>query len=145
MADSTDGLDLSHAGQQNHAILLHKDHTSDFHLSASHAAFYQHNGLRRVANNLCPRGILRYSLISLRMMIFLHVSVLNLQVHLWRKYHFIDPFKIVNLFKVFILPRDEFEIGKTGLQQWKYIYKSSFQQYETLSFQVYMRHIERAY
>ena len=95
---------------------------------------------------ICVRGVSsRYGPISFRIMIFLHVYVLNLQVHLWRKYHFIDPFKIVNLFKVFILPRDEFEIGKTGLQQWKYIYKSSFQQYETLSFQVYMRHIERAY
>ena len=57
MADSTDGLDPSHAGQQFHAILLDIDHTSDFHLSAWHAAFYQHNGLRRFANNLCPRGI----------------------------------------------------------------------------------------
>ena len=57
MADSTEGFDPSHAGQQFHAILLDIDHTPDFHLSAEHASFYQTTGLRRFARHLRPKGI----------------------------------------------------------------------------------------
>lgn len=37
--------------------LLDMEHTPDCHLSASHAAFYQLDGLRRFARHLCPKGI----------------------------------------------------------------------------------------
>lgn len=44
-------------GKKFHAVLLDIDHSPDHLLNAEHAAFYQPEGLRKLANKLHPGGI----------------------------------------------------------------------------------------
>jgi len=54
LAASEGGFD---AGRRFHAVLLDIDHTPDFVLHPSHAAFYSPGGLRALARHLHPGGI----------------------------------------------------------------------------------------
>lgn len=57
LADGAKGFDPQTAARQFDAILLDIDHTPDFHLAASHAGFYQPDGLTEVKKHLLPKGI----------------------------------------------------------------------------------------
>ncbi|MTK02261.1 spermidine synthase [Micromonospora sp. CP22] len=52
-----DGLDPDDPGRRFHAVLLDVDHSPRHPLHPSHAAFYQPDGLRRLARLLLPGGV----------------------------------------------------------------------------------------
>ena len=56
MAAATQGFDPDAPGRRFHAILVDIDHTPRHVLHPSHAAFYQPDGLRRLADHLHPGG-----------------------------------------------------------------------------------------
>ncbi|WP_049567119.1 spermidine synthase [Nonomuraea sp. SBT364] len=57
-AAATDaGLDPATPGRRFHAILVDIDHAPDHVLHPSHAAFYEPDGLRRLATHLHPGGV----------------------------------------------------------------------------------------
>ncbi|WP_336208559.1 spermidine synthase [Nonomuraea sp. LPB2021202275-12-8] len=51
------GLDPANPGRRFHAILVDIDHAPDHVLHPGHAAFYQPDGLRRLAGHLHPGGV----------------------------------------------------------------------------------------
>lgn len=54
---SSDALDPENPGQRFHAVLLDIDHSPRNLLHAQHGAFYQPEGLRRLARHLHPGGV----------------------------------------------------------------------------------------
>lgn len=57
LAASPGGLDPEAPGRRFHAALLDVDHAPDHVLHPRHAAFYQPDGLRRLAGHLHPGGV----------------------------------------------------------------------------------------
>jgi spermidine synthase len=57
MAASSEGLDPEVPGRRFDAVLVDIDHAPDNLLHPSHAAFYQPDGLRRLAGHLRPGGV----------------------------------------------------------------------------------------
>jgi spermidine synthase len=56
-ARSSAGLDPQAPGRRFDAVLVDIDHSPNHHLHAGHAAFYQPEGLRRLAQHLRPAGV----------------------------------------------------------------------------------------
>lgn len=57
MAAASEGLDPEAPGRRFDAVLVDIDHAPDNLLHPSHAAFYQPDGLRRLAGHLRPGGV----------------------------------------------------------------------------------------
>jgi spermidine synthase len=57
MASSKTGFDVQSTGRQFDVIILDIDHTPNFHLSSSHAGFYQSDGLAELKEHLLPKGV----------------------------------------------------------------------------------------
>jgi len=57
LAASADGFDPQNPGRRFDAILVDIDHSPDFHLDPANAAFYQPEGLKRLAAHLKPGGV----------------------------------------------------------------------------------------
>ena len=56
-ADPSFGFDPENAGRQFHAVLLDIDHSPKNLLHSRHGAFYEAEGLRRLAEQLHPEGV----------------------------------------------------------------------------------------
>ncbi|NKB43915.1 MAG: spermidine synthase, partial [Alphaproteobacteria bacterium] len=57
LAASEEGFDPQDSGRKFDAILVDIDHSPDFLLDPQNAAFYQHDGLAKLARHLHPGGI----------------------------------------------------------------------------------------